>query len=78
MVLTAAVGGLDPARPRGTVVVVRDHLNMMGGRRCAGGATPTARRPSSRADIYDDALRELALERAQALGIASPSGSTRR
>ncbi len=30
MVLTAAVGGLEPGRSAGTIVVLRDHLNMMG------------------------------------------------
>jgi inosine/guanosine/xanthosine phosphorylase family protein len=30
MVLSAAVGGLDPSVPGGSMVVVRDHLNLMG------------------------------------------------
>jgi len=30
MVLTAATGGLDPSMPPGTLVVLRDHLNLMG------------------------------------------------
>jgi purine-nucleoside phosphorylase len=30
MVVSAAVGGLDPSLPAGSIVVVRDHLNLMG------------------------------------------------
>jgi len=30
MVLSAAVGGLDPSTPGGSMVVVRDHINLMG------------------------------------------------
>lgn len=36
MVLSAAVGGLDPAIPGGSIVVVRDHLNLMGTNPLAG------------------------------------------
>ena len=75
LVLTAAVGGLIPGEAAGTVVVLRDHLNMMGesplrGWRYSDGM-PTF---ISTTDVYDAALRDLALERAQALGIASSIG----
>jgi purine-nucleoside phosphorylase len=36
MVLSAAVGGLDPEIPGGSIVVVRDHLNLMGTNPLAG------------------------------------------
>jgi purine-nucleoside phosphorylase len=75
IVLTAAVGGLVPDEAAGTVVFVRDHLNMMGVAPLRGWRYPDGM-PAfiSATDIYDDALRELAFERAQALGIASSVG----
>jgi len=75
MVLTAAVGGLVPGEAAGTVVIVRDHLNMMGAAPLRGwrypDGTPTF---ISTTEIYDPGLRDLAFERAQALGIASSIG----
>lgn len=75
IVLTAAVGGLVPGEAAGTVVFVRDHLNMMGVAPLRGWRYPDGM-PAfiSATDIYDDALRELAFERAQALGISSSVG----
>ena len=75
MVLTAAVGGLVPGEAAGTVVVVRDHLNMMGAAPLRGWRYPDGM-PAfiSTPSVYDAALRELAFERAQALGIASSVG----
>ena len=75
MVLTAAVGGLLPGEAAGTVVILRDHLNMMGvaplrGWRYPDG-TPTF---ISTTSVYDEHLRDLASERAQALGITSSLG----
>jgi purine-nucleoside phosphorylase len=40
MVLSAAVGGLDPSLPGGSMVVVRDHLNLMGANPLAGWRYP--------------------------------------
>ena len=40
MVLSAAVGGLDPSLPGGSMVVVRDHLNLMGTNPLAGWRYP--------------------------------------
>ncbi|HEX6399022.1 MAG TPA: purine-nucleoside phosphorylase, partial [Actinomycetota bacterium] len=40
MVLSAAVGGLDAAIPGGSIVVVRDHLNLMGTNPLAGWRYP--------------------------------------
>ena len=75
MVLTAAVGGLVPGEAAGTVVVVRDHLNMMGTAPLRGWRYPDGM-PAfiSATEVYDEALRTLALERAQALGVASSVG----
>ena len=75
MVLTAAVGGLVPGEPSGTVVVLRDHLNMMGAAPLRGWRYPDGM-PAfiSTQQVYDAALGDLALERAAALGIASSAG----
>lgn len=75
MVLTAAVGGLVPGEAAGTVVILADHLNMMGvaplrGWRDSDGV-PTF---IATTGVYDEALRDLAFERAQALGIPSSIG----
>ena len=40
MVLSAAVGGLDPSLPVGSMVVLRDHLNLMGTNPLAGWCYP--------------------------------------
>jgi len=75
MVLTAAVGGLLPGESAGTVVILRDHINMMGAAPLRGWRYPDGM-PTfiSAAEVYDEALRELAFERAQSLGIPSSIG----
>lgn len=75
MVLTAAVGGLVPGEAAGTVVILRDHLNMMGAAPLRGWRYPDGM-PTfiSTTGVYDEALRDLAFERAQALGITSSIG----
>jgi purine-nucleoside phosphorylase len=75
MVLTAAVGGLVPGEPSGTMVVLRDHLNLMGVAPLRGWRYPDGM-PAfiSTQQVYDAALGDLALERAAALGIASSAG----
>jgi purine-nucleoside phosphorylase len=40
MVISAAVGGIDPAIPGGSIVVLRDHLNLMGTNPLAGWRYP--------------------------------------
>jgi inosine/guanosine/xanthosine phosphorylase family protein len=75
IVLTAAVGGLVPGEAAGTVVILRDHLNMMGvaplrGWRYPDG-TPTF---ISTRDLYDPGLRDMTLARAEALGIRASVG----
>lgn len=75
MVLTAAVGGLVPGEAAGTVVILRDHLNMIGVAPLRGWRYPDGM-PTfiSATEVYDATLRDLAFERAQALGIASSIG----
>ncbi|HEX6844966.1 MAG TPA: purine-nucleoside phosphorylase [Actinomycetota bacterium] len=75
MVLTAAVGGLEPGVEAGTVVVLRDHVNMMGTAPLRGWRYPDGM-PAfvSTRSVYDPDLRELTLARAQALTIPSATG----
>ena len=75
MVLTAAVGGLVPGETAGTVVILRDHVNMMGVAPLRGWRYPDGM-PTfiSATAIYDPALRDLASERAGELGVGSSIG----
>jgi inosine/guanosine/xanthosine phosphorylase family protein len=75
IVVTAAVGGVEPGLAGGTVVVVSDHLNMMGTAPLRGWRYPDgmpAFIPMGQA--YDPSLAQLALERGRALGIAIAPG----
>lgn len=75
LVVTAAVGGVEPGLEGGTVVVVTDHVNMMGTAPLRGWRYPDgmpAFVPMGQA--YDPELAELALERAGVSGIAAAPG----
>jgi len=75
MVVTAAVGGLEPGVPGGTVIVVHDHLNMMGVSPLRGWRYPDGT-PAfiNTQTAYDPDLRDLALARAAELGIRARAG----
>ena len=58
MVLTAAVGGLVPGVAAGTVVVLRDHINLMGAVPLRGWRYPDGMPAFVNAEaVYDPALR---------------------
>jgi purine-nucleoside phosphorylase len=69
LIVTAAAGGLEPDLPAGTVVVLSDHLNLMGAAPLRGWRYPDGM-PAfvGMRDAYDPALAALALERGRALG----------
>jgi purine-nucleoside phosphorylase len=75
IVLTAAVGGVEPGLASGTVAVLTDHVNLMGVAPLRGWRYPDGM-PAfiPMAEPYDRALGRLALERARALGIAAAPG----
>jgi inosine/guanosine/xanthosine phosphorylase family protein len=75
IVLTAAVGAVIPDLRAGTVVVLLDHLNMMGTAPLRGWRFPDGM-PAFIAmnEVYDRRLATLASARAEALGIASATG----
>ena len=75
LVLTAAVGGIDANLTAGTVVVLSDHVNLMGmtplrGWRFSDGMPAFV----GMQDVYDGWLASLALARAEALGVRAALG----
>lgn len=75
MVLTAAVGGLVPGLEAGTVVVLTDHVNMMGSAPMRGWRYPDGM-PAfvGLHHTYDASLIGLAIERAEVLGVRATTG----
>jgi purine-nucleoside phosphorylase len=67
IVLTAATGALDPAMEAGTLVVLRDHLNLMGVNPLTGWRYPDGS-PAfvDVSEVYDRELADLALSSARA------------
>lgn len=75
MVVTAAVGGVEPGLPAGTVVILRDHVNLMAAVPLQGWRFPDGMPAFVNAEsVYDPELRDLALARASALGIDAAVG----
>ncbi len=75
MILTAAAGGVTAGLAAGTVVVLTDHLNMMGVAPLRGWRFPDGM-PAfiPMGEAYDAGLAKLTLERADALGISAAPG----
>jgi purine-nucleoside phosphorylase len=75
VVLAAAVGALDPGLEVGTLVVARDHINLMGDNPLRGWRRPDGRPPFVQlSDVYDAHLCDLALRGAERLGTAATTG----
>jgi purine-nucleoside phosphorylase len=75
MVLTAATGALDPTIQAGSLVILRDHLNLMGTNPLLGWRMPDGSPPFVDVSaVYDPELAEAALASARAdLGDAGGS-----
>lgn len=75
MVLSAAVGGLDPSIAGGSMVVVRDHINLMGTNPLAGWRYPDGS-PAfvDVSSVYDRELSDAALRVLRARGTAAEDG----
>lgn len=75
LVATAAVGGLDPSLPSGSLVVGEDHLSFLGANPLRGWSDEAGRPPFvSPADAYDRDLAEAALKAAADMGLAATRG----
>jgi purine-nucleoside phosphorylase len=75
LVVTNAAGGINPAFTPGTIMLIRDHINLTGASPLTGANDPElgSRFPSMRG-AYDGPLRELAREVARERGIAVTEG----
>jgi purine-nucleoside phosphorylase len=75
MVLSAAVGGLDPSLSGGSMVIVRDHLNLMGANPLAGWRYPDGS-PAfvDVSGVYDPELSRAAFEILEEHGTAVSEG----
>jgi len=75
LILTSIVGSMNRAMPAGSLVLVEDHLNLMGANPLIGPNDETlgVRFPDM-SEPYDPALRRLALEVASREGIALRPG----
>ncbi len=81
VVVTNAAGGIDPAYGPGTIVVIRDHINLTGTNAALGanesrfGLAPhTGLRFFDMTTAYSPRLRALAVAEAAAQGWSMPSG----
>lgn len=75
MVLSAAVGGLDPSTPGGSMVVLRDHVNLMGTNPLTGWRYPDGS-PAfvDVSDVYDQELSDAALRIMHDQGVTTSEG----
>jgi len=75
VILTNAAGGISPACSRGALMVIDDHINLMGRNPLVG---PNDERFGVRfpdmSEVYSKRLRGLADQAAQAMGLALPHG----
>lgn len=73
LLMTSAVGSLHPGIAPGSLVLIRDHINLMGVNPLIG-AGGGENRFVDMTDAYEPALRERLQRSAQALGVALPEG----
>jgi purine-nucleoside phosphorylase len=75
IILTAATGALDPELASGALVVLRDHLNLMGANPLRGWRMPDGS-PAfvDASDVYDRELAEAAVAAARAAGVPVVEG----
>jgi purine-nucleoside phosphorylase len=75
LIATAAVGGLDPALPPGSLVVGEDHLNFLGANPLRGWRDAEGRPPFvNPAEAYDQDLAEAAVKAAAEVGLPASRG----
>ena len=69
VVLTSAAGALDPKLSPGDILLVEDHINLMGRNPLVGPGNGLGPRFPDLSTCYDPALRASAIELADALGL---------
>jgi purine-nucleoside phosphorylase len=75
LIATAAVGGLDPSLPSGSLVVGEDHLNFLGANPLRGWRDERGRPPFvNPADAYDRDLAAAAMKAAAEVGLPASPG----
>lgn len=74
LILTNAAGGVDPALEPGDLVLLSDHINLMGRSPLIGPTLPGETRFPDMTRPYDPALRSVAQGLARALGITLKEG----
>jgi purine-nucleoside phosphorylase len=75
MIATNASGSLDPAIEPGSIVVVHDHLNLQGSNPLVGEwGTEFGPQFPDMSEVYDPALREVALRAAEEAGFTVHEG----
>lgn len=75
LIATAAVGGLDPALPAGSLVVGEDHLSFLGRNPLRGWRDDDGRPPFvNPAEAYDRDLADVALKAAADAGLPATRG----
>ena len=74
VLLTNAAGGVNPKFGPGTLMLIRDHINLTGRNPLVGPARPGETRFPDMTSAYDKELRALARRLAQELGIPLAEG----
>lgn len=73
-VLTNAAGGVRPGLEAGTLMLISDHLNLMGRNPLVGPTRPGETRFPDMSDAYDSGFRAVAREVAREMGIELEEG----
>jgi purine-nucleoside phosphorylase len=75
LILTNAAGGIDVQLSQGALMVISDHLNLIGGNPLRGVNVPRlGPRFPDMSEVYSRELQELATEEARSLGITARRG----
>lgn len=74
LLVTNSAGGVDPRLAPGSLMLIEDHLNLMGSNPLAGPLAPGEERFPDMTEAYDPELRRIALDTASELGLPLEQG----